>query len=61
MFASLSTDVGSQLLLWGAQGDYVAGVDSLVTGFGGWTTGAAKQYSLGKALVSILRLQADHL
>jgi hypothetical protein len=48
MFASRSTDIGSQLPLWAVQDDFTPGVDTVDTFMGGWTSAVAKQYNLGK-------------
>lgn len=48
MFASRSTDIGSQLPLWAVQDDGKSGVNTVTTFMGGWTTAAGKQYSLSK-------------
>ena len=47
MFASRSTDVGSQLPLWAVQDDSTPGVNTVDTFMGGWTSAVAKQYNLG--------------
>ena len=47
MFASLSTDIGSDLPLWAVQDDFKAGVSTVDKFFGGWTKAYAKQYHLG--------------
>ena len=47
MFASRSTDIGSQLPLWAVQDDFTPGVDTVDTFMGGWTSAVAKQYNLG--------------
>ena len=48
MFASRSTDIGSQLPLWAAQDDFTPGVNTVTTFMGGWTSAVAKQYNLGE-------------
>jgi hypothetical protein len=50
MFPSRSTDIASSLPLWGVQDDGVPGVNTLDTFMGGWTSGNAKQYNLGRFL-----------
>lgn len=47
MFASQSTDIGSDLPLWAVQFDYKPGVATTTRFMGGWTTAYAKQYHLG--------------
>ena len=49
MFASRSTDIGSNLPLWAVQDDYEPGVSTVDTFMGGWTTAIAKQYYLGES------------
>lgn len=49
MFASRSTDIGSELLLWAVQADSNPGVNTVTTFMGGWTSAAAKQYRLGRS------------
>ena len=51
MFASLSTDIGSDLPLWAVQDDLKAGVSTVDKFFGGWTKAYAKQYHLGSFAV----------
>ncbi|ESZ94369.1 glycoside hydrolase family 25 protein [Sclerotinia borealis F-4128] len=46
MFASRSTDIGSELPLWAVQQDYKEGVNTVDTFMGGWTKAVAKQYRL---------------
>lgn len=48
MFASRSTDIGSDLPLWAVQDDFKPGVSTVTTFMGGWTKAFAKQYNLGK-------------
>ena len=48
MFASRSTNIGSDLPLWAVQDDDTPGVSTVTTFMGGWTTAYAKQYDLGK-------------
>jgi len=48
MFATRSTDIGSDLPLWAVQDDFKPGVSTVTTFMGGWTTAFAKQYYLGK-------------
>ena len=47
MFASRSTDIGSDLPLWAVQDDDTPGVSTVTTFMGGWTVAYAKQYDLG--------------
>ena len=47
MFASIDTDIGSDLPLWAVQDDFQPGVSTVDKFFGGWTTAYAKQYHLG--------------
>jgi hypothetical protein len=60
MFASRSTDIGSQLPLWAVQDDNEPGVNTVTTFMGGWTSAVTKQYNLGEfdnaLYVSILSL-----
>ncbi|TVY24113.1 Counting factor 50 protein [Lachnellula hyalina] len=46
MFASRSTDIGSQLPLWAVQFDNKPGVNTVTSLMGGWTSAVAKQYTL---------------
>ncbi|KAL9066327.1 MAG: hypothetical protein Q9161_007619 [Pseudevernia consocians] len=46
MFASMDTDIGSDLPLWAVQDDFEPGVSTVDSFFGGWTTAFAKQYHL---------------
>ncbi|CAF9943557.1 MAG: hypothetical protein ALECFALPRED_000654 [Alectoria fallacina] len=46
MFASINTDIGSDLPLWAVQDDFEPGVSTVDKFFGGWTTAYAKQYHL---------------
>jgi hypothetical protein len=55
IFASISTDIGSQLPLWAVQDDGVPGVDTVDTFMGGWTTAAAKQYNIGKSSLRAIK------
>ena len=48
MFASINTDIGSDLPLWAVQDDFEPGVSTVDKFFGGWTSAYAKQYHLGK-------------
>ena len=48
MFASIDTDIGSDLPLWAVQDDFEPGVSTVDKFFGGWTSAYAKQYHLGK-------------
>lgn len=50
MFGSRSVDVGSDLPLWAVQDDGTPGVNTVTTFMGGWTTAAAKQYSLSASI-----------
>jgi hypothetical protein len=54
MFASRSTDIGSQLPLWAVQDDGIPGVNTVDTFMGGWTSAVAKQYNLGEFSIVIL-------
>lgn len=47
MFASINTDIGSDLPLWAVQDDFEPGVSTVDKFFGGWTSAYAKQYHLG--------------
>jgi len=47
MFATRSTDIGSDLPLWAVQDDFKPGVSTVTTFMGGWTSAFAKQYYLG--------------
>ena len=49
MFASIDTDIGSDLPLWAVQDDFESGVSTVDKFFGGWTSAYAKQYHLGKS------------
>lgn len=49
MFATMDTDIGSQLPLWAVQDDGIPGVNTVDTFMGGWTSAAAKQYSLSES------------
>ncbi|KAJ8071435.1 hypothetical protein OCU04_001756 [Sclerotinia nivalis] len=53
MFASRSTDIGSDLPLWAVQDDFKAGVNTVDTFMGGWTQAAAKQYYLDTTLCGL--------
>ncbi|KAI9647278.1 hypothetical protein NHQ30_003661 [Ciborinia camelliae] len=53
MFASRSTDIGSDLPLWAVQQDYKEGVNTVDTFMGGWTKAVAKQYSLDTELCGL--------
>ena len=62
MFASRSTNIGSDLPLWAVQDDDTPGVSTVTTFMGGWTTAYAKQYDLGKlwwCSPAIERLEAE--
>ena len=48
MFASINTDIGSDLPLWAMQEDSKPGVSAVTRFMGGWTKAYAKQYHLGK-------------
>ncbi|MCJ1394084.1 hypothetical protein MMC18_006962 [Xylographa bjoerkii] len=50
MFASRSTDIGSDLPLWAVQDDHKPGVSTVHTFMGGWTSAVGKQYSERKSL-----------
>ena len=52
MFASRSTDVGSDLPLWAVQADGKPGVSTVHTFMGGWTSAYAKQYKEGEFSIS---------
>ena len=56
MFASLSTDIGSDLPLWAVQDDDKPGVGTVTDLMGGWTKAYAKQYHLGMVPTSIVSL-----
>ena len=58
MFASIETDIGSDLPLWAVQDDFEPGVSTVDKFFGGWTTAYAKQYHLG-SLLSIQNKQSE--
>ena len=47
MFASIDTDIGSDLPLWAVQADGVPGVGTTTRFMGGWTKAYAKQYKEG--------------
>ncbi|KAM0160842.1 hypothetical protein ACHAQE_004436 [Botrytis cinerea] len=53
IFASRSTDIGSDLPLWAVQEDYKEGVNTVTTFMGGWTKAVAKQYSLDTTLCGL--------
>ncbi|TEY78208.1 hypothetical protein BOTCAL_0051g00260 [Botryotinia calthae] len=53
IFASKSTDIGSDLPLWAVQEDYKEGANTVTTFMGGWTKAAAKQYSLDTTLCGL--------
>ena len=55
MFASRSTDVGSDLPLWAVQADGKPGVSTVHTFMGGWKSAYAKQYKEGKSSKSKAR------
>ena len=57
MFASLDTDIGSDLPLWAVQDDFKAGVSTVDEFFGGWTSAYAKQYHLGSFAPFILKAE----
>ncbi|KAF4634039.1 hypothetical protein G7Y89_g4079 [Cudoniella acicularis] len=48
MFASKSTDIGSQLPLWAVQDDFQPGVDTVTRFMEGWTSAVGKQYNEGR-------------
>jgi hypothetical protein len=50
MFGSRTAEVASSLPLWAVQDDMTAGVNTVDTFMGGWTSAVAKQYYLGKSL-----------
>ncbi|MCJ1455753.1 hypothetical protein MMC28_006109 [Mycoblastus sanguinarius] len=50
MFASIDTDIGSDLPLWAVQDDGTPGVSTTTRFMGGWTTAYAKQYNLDTTL-----------
>ena len=50
MFASQSTDIGSDLPLWAVDFDEEPGVGTVDKFMGGWTKAYAKQYNLGTKL-----------
>ena len=52
MFASIDTDIGSDLPLWAMQDDFVPGVSTVTRFMGGWTKAYAKQYHLVKQIRS---------
>ncbi|MCJ1478966.1 hypothetical protein MMC13_007650 [Lambiella insularis] len=45
MFASRTTDIGSDLPLWAVQADQKPGVSTVTTFMGGWTSAVGKQFS----------------
>ena len=51
MFASSSTDIGSDLPLWAVQDDFKPGVATTTRFMGGWTKAYAKQYYLGESIM----------
>lgn len=51
MFASRSTNVGSDLPLWAVQADGKPGVSTVHTFMGGWTSAYAKQYKEGESSI----------
>ena len=57
MFASINTDIGSDLPLWAVQDDFKPGVSTVTNFFGGWTSAYAKQYHLGK--IATLKIQGQ--
>ncbi len=61
MFPSRSTNVGSDLPLWAVQADGTAGVSSVHTFMGGWSSAYAKQYKEGESSVQQLSGQAHNL
>jgi len=54
MFASMSTDIGSDLPLWAVQDDFKPGVATTTRFMGGWTKAFAKQYNLGEFVYEIV-------
>ena len=61
MFASRSTDIGSQLPLWAVQFDNKPGVNTVTSLMGGWTSAVAKQYTLGESFEPISPRQSNHI
>ena len=59
MFASLSTDIGSDLPLWAVQDDHKPGVGTVTAFMGGWTKAYAKQYNLGWSLTRMMVYFSD--
>ncbi len=57
MFASRSTDVGSDLPLWAVQADSKPGVSTVHTFMGGWMSAFAKQYTGGESSFSRAKWQ----
>ncbi len=53
MFASIDTDIGSNLPFWAVQDRFVARHIIVRKFMGGWTTAYAKQYHLGECDRSI--------
>ena len=53
MFPSRSSSIGNDLPLWAVQDDFKPGVSSVDTFMGGWKKAYAKQYHLGKLLMSV--------
>ena len=51
MFASINSDIGSDLPLWAVQDDFKPGVGTVTRFMGGWTKAYAKQYHLGKSIL----------
>ena len=60
MFATLATDIGSDLPLWAVQDDFTPGVGTTTRFMGGWTKAFAKQYHLGKFHYSATPFFTDH-
>ena len=59
MFASIDTDIGSDLPLWAVQDNFVAGVNTVTAFMGGWTKAYAKQYHLGEWKIVFRLLYGD--
>ena len=57
MFASRSTDVGSDLPLWAVQADSKPGVSTVHTFMGGWASAFAKQYKEGESSIPRVKWQ----
>lgn len=59
MFASKSTDIGSDLPLWAVQDDFKPGVGTVTAFMGGWNKAYAKQYHLGRSSNWLISCIAD--